>query len=505
MKTNAKATCFGVCLSAWLGLAAAPAARAQLSPDLIMESYNSNMNAIVSGAINKATIDNILEKDRREGIDPNNGRKTGIVVGRPGSRPPLGATGEATNASASAASLAYGAPSAALKARTVQGYVDRLKAKNPVAAQAIATNFGPGKYDYGTIYRGIVDGQGLHENDAADALSAYLIIGWMIVNDVRDGKAVTVPMAQGVRRQFAPKLAANPRLTAPGVPAQLGEEMKLLLVVVQGGWQSAMKEHTLPAYQRGIAALYKNQYGLDLAQLQLTDRGFASKAAAGAPGAATHPAAGAPAASAPPAGGAAGGANWFFRAISGNGGGVAFEPVVLFANGTYCEAGDGPVETLAPAADRAARPRAWGTWQKQGNAFVLTDNQRRANSYTLGSGNWFPAYAYTGAVPLKRAYEKTSGGDYGAGTSALFINKIQFLDATHFRQGENMGISSPNAAGGRTSAAAGTYRLQGHTLALTYADGHTVRKSFALGAEGAPAHPVSTLVFIGGDAYSDTD
>ncbi|WP_310392800.1 hypothetical protein [Hymenobacter sp.] len=179
-------------------------------------------------------------------------------------------------ANARPVSLAY-TPSPALKAQTVQGYVTRLKAKNPAAAQAVATNFGPGKYDYGTIYRGLIQGTGLGENNAADALSAYMILGWMIANNVQDGKAITPAIGRGVRAQFAPKLAATPKLTAPGVPAQLGEEMKLLFVTVQGGWQAAIKENALPAYQEGVGAMFKNQYGMDMRLFKLTDQGFAKK------------------------------------------------------------------------------------------------------------------------------------------------------------------------------------------------------------------------------------
>ena len=108
---------------------------AQLSPDLIMETYNSNINAITSAAISNANLRNILEKDRKAGIDPNTGRKTN-----------------------SAAGLLY-SPASTLKTATVQGYIDRLKTKNPAAAQAIATTFGPGHYDYGTIYNGSRSGR----------------------------------------------------------------------------------------------------------------------------------------------------------------------------------------------------------------------------------------------------------------------------------------------------------------------------------------------------------
>jgi len=175
------------------------------------------------------------------------------------------------------ASLAYATPSAALKAQTVQGYVNRLRAKNPAASQAVAANLGPGKHDYGQIYRGIVQGTGLREHDAADNLAAFLVLGWMIVNDVPQVSGLPAGAPQGVRAQFAPKLAANAQLAAPGAAAQLGEEMKLLFVVVQGGWQSALKENTLPAYRQGVAALFQNQYGLDFAKVKLTAQGFVKK------------------------------------------------------------------------------------------------------------------------------------------------------------------------------------------------------------------------------------
>ncbi|WP_210514014.1 hypothetical protein [Hymenobacter terricola] len=173
-------------------------------------------------------------------------------------------------------SLSY-TPTPDLKQKTVQGYVDRLKTKNPAASQAVATNFGPGKYDYGTIYQGLIKGYNLRDNDAVDAMTAYMVLGWMIVNNVQNDQAVTAAMVQGVRAQLAPRLSQSPQLTTPGAAAQLGEEMKLQFVVVQGGWRSAIKENALPAYRQGIAALLKNQYGLDMAALALNDAGFAKK------------------------------------------------------------------------------------------------------------------------------------------------------------------------------------------------------------------------------------
>jgi len=173
-------------------------------------------------------------------------------------------------------SLAY-SPTPALNQQTVQRYIDRLKSKNPAASQAIAENFGSGKYNYNQIYRGLVENTGLKENDAADAMSAYLILGYMIVNNVQNDNAITPTVTQGVRSQVISLLASNSQLKAPGVTAQLGEELKLQTVLAQAGWRGAIKENTLPSYQRGIADLFRNRYGMDLTQVVLTNNGFAKR------------------------------------------------------------------------------------------------------------------------------------------------------------------------------------------------------------------------------------
>ena len=196
---------------------------------------------------------------------------------------------------------------------------------------------------------------------------------------------------------------------------------------------------------------------------------------------------------------------WYFRAVSGYPAAISFEPVVLFKNGEYLEVGDEPLELLNVAASKSGRPRAWGKWRKSGATFFLTDNKGHVADYQLGSGNWFPAYPYSGAVKLKKAYEKTSGGNYGNGTSALVINKINFIDATHFSEGSDGGIMSPNASSWKKTANAGTYRIYANTLELSYANNKVVKKSFALGASGSPAKPTNTIIFIGGDAYTDTE
>jgi hypothetical protein len=57
-----------------------------------------------------------------------------------------------------------------------------------------------------------LQGAGLRENDAAYVLVCYRLIGWSIVHNVQDNKAIIIPMAQGVRSHATSLLAGNAQL-----------------------------------------------------------------------------------------------------------------------------------------------------------------------------------------------------------------------------------------------------------------------------------------------------
>ncbi|MBF9221283.1 DUF6683 family protein [Hymenobacter ruricola] len=166
-------------------------------------------------------------------------------------------------------------PSAALRQQTVRNAAQRLQAHQPTEAQALESAFGPGKTDYNQVYEGIIKGSGLRNNDAADALAAYILVSWMVVNNVQDGNAITVPMARGVRAQVAPLLA--PKLATSGAAAQTGEGFKLQTALLFSGWQAAIKGGQLPGFRQGVASSFKSQYGFDLAPLKLTGQGLVKR------------------------------------------------------------------------------------------------------------------------------------------------------------------------------------------------------------------------------------
>jgi hypothetical protein len=168
-------------------------------------------------------------------------------------------------------------PTPTLRQQTVQAYADRLRPSDPTTAQVTLDTFGPGKVDYGQQYRALLAGTGLRENDAVDALAVYMLIGYAIVHNVQDSKAITPTMARGLRNQVAATVGGNAAFSAPGGAAKLGEEIKLQTVIIQYGWQGAIKAGTLPAYRQRITSMFSREYNMDMSQLKLTNQGLAKK------------------------------------------------------------------------------------------------------------------------------------------------------------------------------------------------------------------------------------
>ncbi len=397
-----------------------------------------------------------------------------------------------------ASELRY-APTEAVRRAAIEEYARQQPGSTPAAVEQFVTMFGPGgQGDYGPLYTRLLERSGLHNDDVADAFAAYTVATYRVAHgEAPEGAFLPAGPSAAVRAQFAP-LAAKMLVGQPaGTKARLGELMKLQAVLVYVGAQQPT-----PAFRQNVARKFLEQYKVNVNALTLTDKGLEGPGGA-SPLAAAEPSA-APTAASPATtsgNGVAAGARWFFRSVSNAYGGITFEPVALLANGQYCDVGEAPLESLDAAADQARRPAAWGRWRPAGNAIELTGYKGHTSSYTLGDGSWFPAYP-AGATPLQRTYKNSSGGSV-AGATSLVISELHFVDDSHFTEGADGGVVTANAAGGSRRSASGTYQLQGHTLSLTYTDGRTVHKSFAIGAEGSPARPSNTLIFIGGDAYTD--
>lgn len=164
--------------------------------------------------------------------------------------------------------MAYPAPSAQFRKQQVADLLARASKTDPQSAAALRAQFS--KSDYAPVYDGITRPYGLAGNDAASSLAAYMVLGWMIVHD---GQEPSRAGLQGVRAQAAQALS-DPRLSAPGMRARLGEEFKILFVTVHAGWQSARREGTLDRYADGVAQLFGQKNGMNLRAARIGPHGF---------------------------------------------------------------------------------------------------------------------------------------------------------------------------------------------------------------------------------------
>lgn len=168
-------------------------------------------------------------------------------------------------------------PTPALARQTQTAFLDRLGRADPAAARALSAQLE--RHDYQAVWRELAKGTGMRDGDAADAQAAHMVLCWMIATNAMTDPDPAVFAA--VRGQLAPRLAAEPRLAAPGAMAALGEEMKLLSVITHAGWQSARMEGRLAAYADGVAAEFRRTSGQDLRALVLTPSGFVARGAGG--------------------------------------------------------------------------------------------------------------------------------------------------------------------------------------------------------------------------------
>ncbi|WP_342648621.1 hypothetical protein [Mucilaginibacter sp. CSA2-8R] len=164
----------------------------------------------------------------------------------------------------------------ALRQRVVSNFVKRLQSRTSQGANAVNSTFGPGKADYNAIYGQILKSSSLKINNAADALTGLMLVGYQVVNNV-PGSEVNSAMESGAQAQMIATLSKNAKLKSELVRAQMAEQMKLQSVVLVLGLQEATKTNTQEAYRQSIASMFQQQYGINLKQIKLTNQGFAKK------------------------------------------------------------------------------------------------------------------------------------------------------------------------------------------------------------------------------------
>ena len=124
----------------------------------------------------------------------------------------------------------------------------------------------------------IVAGDGLRAGDAADALAAYWVLNWMIANGGDNNPAQTL----AVRDQVRGIMSSNPAFARldEAQRQEMAEALMLNFLMQHAAFTDAMQRRDQATLRRlGDAAVarFRNEMGVDLRQLQLTNAGFVKR------------------------------------------------------------------------------------------------------------------------------------------------------------------------------------------------------------------------------------
>lgn len=152
-------------------------------------------------------------------------------------------------------------------------YIANLAKSNPTLASSLRTQLT--KYDYNTIYGGLLSGTGLTNNNLADALTAYTVLGWMVVNGQTSDPSPAYIGA--TRRQWAAALAKTSFASDAASRRQTAEELKIKMVLLHAGWKDAQKLGQSAAYANTVDGLFQSHMKLKLRSMTLGAAGLQTR------------------------------------------------------------------------------------------------------------------------------------------------------------------------------------------------------------------------------------
>lgn len=215
-------------------------------------------------------MENLIDSHKDE-VAPHSHRK----------RPPAGS---ASKGQASRGHKAHGAtldfrPSQAVSERVARNFLRQLpKSMATPEVRAYVQSF-----QYKKDYRAATRGFKLSDRNVADVLAVYLAGAWTVVHDRHVDRAEVMRPAQAISRDMARRLGNNPRLAAAtdAQRQELAELLILNLVAIDGRHELYKLSGGAPLADgstlAGLQATVRRgamQWGVDLAKLDMSDRGF---------------------------------------------------------------------------------------------------------------------------------------------------------------------------------------------------------------------------------------
>lgn len=165
-------------------------------------------------------------------------------------------------------------PSPETRARLAEAMADAAARRDPGQAEAMRELVLSGRAI--AEYERVLPSVGLDPHDAVDALAFSLLVHWGVAVDTR--APVTGAQAAGVRRQAANAyLAVAEQLPTQAARQEFAQALAIEAVILAGTHEAAVRADdraALERYSRIARQRGRLLFGVDPAQLELTDGGF---------------------------------------------------------------------------------------------------------------------------------------------------------------------------------------------------------------------------------------
>lgn len=168
-------------------------------------------------------------------------------------------------------------PSASVSTQVRNTAIQRVRAVSAADAQKIEATLQ--KNTVFALWQKATASYGLRPNDMADAMAAYWVVNYMVVNNVKDVPAASV---QGARDQFQRLLLGVPALSrqSDATKQRLSEELYYRFLFQNSAFLEANKKDdssARAALRNSARTRFQDQMGIDLRNFVLTGSGFHEK------------------------------------------------------------------------------------------------------------------------------------------------------------------------------------------------------------------------------------
>ncbi|BAU14205.1 hypothetical protein LEP3755_47500 [Leptolyngbya sp. NIES-3755] len=210
----------------------------------------SNMQVITNSAINGAVLQNIV---RRNAATRSN------------------TTRSSQNQSTKGTTNLSFRPNSAISRQVQRSIVESVRQQVPSEADKFASILASGQPM--SVYSNVVAKYGLRVDNVADAMTAFMVTNWLIVNNVRtDPSRASV---QAVRSQIVPVVLNNPQFRSEQTRQLVAESLIYQTIFLNANYERASNN---PAQmQQFVQTTHRSMtagFGLDFRRIDLTDAGF---------------------------------------------------------------------------------------------------------------------------------------------------------------------------------------------------------------------------------------